>query len=460
MAHKKNKVMSLALALLLVWACEESPKDDTPWVDLFDGAALEGWTQKGGTAHYEVKEDAIVGSTAHDTPNSFLTTDKMYDDFILELDYKVDSTMNSGIQIRSNSFPHYQNGRVHGYQIEIDPSDRAWSAGIYDEGRRGWLVTLENNPEAQKAFKQNDWNHYRIEAIGDTLKTWINGVPAAHLIDDKTSSGFIALQVHSIGKDQKEGTEIAWRNIKILTDSLSKYTKEMPLDPVVTQNQLTIDEVKNGWKLLWDGKTSKGWRGARLDSFPDKGWEMENGVLTVLSSGGEESAAGGDIVTTDVYADFELMVDFKLTEGANSGIKYYVNTDLNKGPGSSIGLEYQILDDERHPDAKLGNHEGSRTLASLYDLIKADPDKSANPIGEWNTAHIISKDNHVEHWLNGMKVLEYERGSDNFKKLVSESKYVVWPNFGEAPEGPILLQDHGDRVSFKNIKIKSINNEQ
>ena len=454
MTHKMNKLKYGALALLLCWACAEAPKDDTPWVDLFDGT-LNGWNQKGGEAHYEVKDDAIVGSTVHDTPNSFLATDKMYDDFIMELDYKVDSTMNSGIQIRSNSFPYYQNGRVHGYQIEIDPSDRAWSAGIYDEGRRGWLVTLDDNPEAQKAFKQNDWNHYRIEAIGDTIKTWINGVPAAHLVDDKTPSGFIALQVHSIGEDQKAGTEIAWRNIKILTDSLSKYTKSMTLQPVVTKNHINVDEAKNGWELLWDGKTTNGWRGARLDSFPGKGWEIKDGVLTVLSSGGEESAAGGDIVTTDVYGDFELMVDFKLTEGANSGIKYYVNTDLNKGPGSSIGLEYQLLDDAVHPDAKLGNHEGSRTLASLYDLIKADPNKPANPIGEWNTAHIISKGSHVEHWLNGMKVLEYERGSDEFKKLVSESKYVVWPNFGEAPTGPILLQDHGDRVSFRNIKIKT-----
>ncbi|MEC7262130.1 MAG: DUF1080 domain-containing protein [Bacteroidota bacterium] len=449
-----NKLKYGTLALLLCWACAEAPKDDTPWLDLFDGT-LNGWNQKGGEAHYAIKDDAIVGSTVHDTPNSFLTTDKIYGDFIMELDYKVDSTMNSGIQIRSNSFPYYQNGRVHGYQIEIDPSDRAWSAGIYDEGRRGWLVTLDNNPEAQKAFKQNDWNHYRIEAIGDTIKTWINGVPAAYLIDDKTPSGFIALQVHSIGKDQKAGTEIAWRNIKILTDSLSKFTKPMTLQPVVTKNHINVDEAKNGWELLWDGETTNGWRGARLDSFPDKGWEIQDGVLTVLSSGGEESAAGGDIVTTELFGDFELMVDFKLTEGANSGIKYYVNTDLNKGPGSSIGLEYQLLDDAVHPDAKLGNHEGSRTLASLYDLIKADPNKPANPIGEWNTAHIISKGSHVEHWLNGMKVLEYERGSDEFKKLVSESKYVVWPNFGEAPTGPILLQDHGDKVSFKNIKIKT-----
>ena len=441
---------------LLFFNCSESEKDNTPWVSLFDGESLNGWTQIGGEANYVVRDGAIVGSTVKNTPNSFMATNKMYDDFILELDYLVDSTMNSGIQIRSNSYPHYMDGRVHGYQIEIDPSERAWSAGIYDEARRGWLYNLEGNPEAQKAFKQNEWNHYRIEAIGDTLKTWINGIPAAHLIDDKTGSGFIALQVHSIGKEKKEGTEIIWKNIKILTDSLSKYSKKTPLKALITKNNVAVDEIKNGWKMLWDGKTTEGWRGARLDGFPTNGWEISEGMLTVLSTGGEESAAGGDIVTTEVYGDFELKVDFKITEGANSGIKYYVDPDLNKGPGSSIGLEYQILDDARHPDAKLGNHEGSRTLASLYDLIAADPNKPVNPIGEWNTAHIISKDNHVEHWLNGMKVLEYERKSDAYRKLVSESKYVKWPKFGEAEKGVILLQDHGDRVSFKNIKIRPI----
>jgi hypothetical protein len=441
---------------LLFFSCSENGKDNTPWESLFDGESLNGWTQIGGEADYMVRDGAIVGRTVRNTPNSFMTTNKMYSDFILELDYMVDSTMNSGIQIRSNSYPYYMDGRVHGYQIEIDPSDRAWSAGIYDEARRGWLYNLEENPEAQQAFKQNEWNHYRIEAIGDTLKTWINGIPAAHLIDDKTASGFIGLQVHSIGKEKKEGTEIIWKNVKILTDSLSKYAKKTPLKPMVTKNNVAVDEIKNGWKMLWDGKTTQGWRGARLDDFPTNGWEISEGALTVLSTGGEESAAGGDIVTTEVYGDFELKVDFKITESANSGIKYYVDPDLNKGPGSSIGLEYQILDDARHPDAKLGNHEGSRTLASLYDLIAADPKKPVNPIGEWNTAHIISKDNHVEHWLNGMKVLEYERKSDSYRKLVSESKYVKWPNFGEAEKGVILLQDHGDRVSFKNIKIRPL----
>ncbi|WP_409557734.1 DUF1080 domain-containing protein [Allomuricauda sp. SCSIO 64092] len=442
---------------LIISACAGNKEDDTPWVALFDGETLNGWTQKGGEAKYKVRERTIVGTTIYDTPNSFLTSDKMYGDFILELEFKVDSSMNSGIQIRSNSLPHYRNGRVHGYQVEIDPSDRAWSGGIYDEARRGWLHTLENNPEGQKAFKQNDWNHYRIEAIGDTLKTWVNGVPTSHLVDEKTASGFIALQVHSINKDKKEGTEVQWRDIKILTDSLSQYAKKSPLSPIVTKNQLTKNESESGWKLLWDGETTNGWRGARLDDFPEAGWEIKDGELSVLSSGGAESRAGGDIVTTDLYGDFELKVDFKLTEGANSGIKYYVDTDLNRGPGSSIGLEFQILDDERHPDAKLGNHEGSRTVASLYDLIQADTKKPVNPIGEWNTAYIISKENHVEHWLNGAKVLEYERKSKAYRKLVAESKYVKWPNFGEADRGHILLQDHGDYVSFKNIKIRPIN---
>ena len=451
-----SKVFLVAIVSVL-FSCKETPTDTTPWQPLFDGETLNGWHQLGGTAVYTVRDQSIVGTTVHNTPNSFLTSDKMYGDFILELDYKVDSTMNSGIQIRSNSIPTYRDGRVHGYQVEIDPSKRAWSAGIYDESRRGWLNTMENNPEAQKAFKQNDWNHYRIEAIGDTLKTWINDVPASYLIDDKTASGFICLQVHGIHADKKEGTEIVWKNIKILTDNLDDYSKKSPLEPIITKNQLTIDEKKKGWKLLWDGKTTNGWRGAKLEEFPESGWQIEDGILSVLASGGAESTAGGDIVTTEQFGDFELTVDFKLTPGANSGIKYYVDTNINKGAGSSIGLEYQILDDALHPDAKLGNHDGSRTVSSLYDLIQADVNKPIHPIGEWNTAYIISKNNHVEHWLNGTKVLEYERKSDDYKKLVSESKYAKWPNFGELDKGEILLQDHGDLVSFKNVKIRPIN---
>ncbi len=448
--------ISTLFILLVLMGCEQKPKDNLPWKSLFNGEDLNGWTIKGGKADYVVEDGSIVGKTKNNTPNSFLTTDKVYGDFILDLEYKVDPSVNSGIQIRSNSISEYYEGRVHGYQVEIDPSDRAWSGGLYEEGRRGWLNPLTHNQEAQKAFKQGEWNHYRIEAIGDTIKTWINDVPAAYVIDDADAIGFIGLQVHSIANDEKAGAETRWKNIKIITQNVEKYSKESPLEPVITQNHLTEHEKNEGWQMLWDGKTTAGWRGAKLDHFPEQGWMIDNGELIVLASGGGESVGGGDIVTEKMYGNFEIKVDFKLTDGANSGIKYYVNTGLNKGQGSSIGLEFQILDDALHPDAKLGNHEGSRTIASLYDLIKADPKKYVRPIGEWNTAHIISNSNHVEHWLNGIKVLEYERKSEAYRKLVSESKYVKWPNFGEADQGNILLQEHGDRVSFRNVKIKEL----
>ena len=445
-----------ALVTCLFFSCKQEEKSTIPWQPLFNGENLEGFVKKGGNAEYSVMDNSIVGTTKHNTPNTFLTTTKLYGDFILELEVKLDSSMNSGIQIRSNSIPQYMDGRVHGYQIEIDPSNRAWSGGVYDEARRGWLHNVADNPKAQEAFDRKGWNHYRIEAIGDTLKTWVNNVPVANLLDDKTAEGFIALQVHSIDKAQKAGTQVQWRNLNILTDNLAEYSKPSPLPLKQTKNQLTDGEKQAGWQLLWDGKTTNGWKGAKLDSFPDKGWEITDGTLKVLETGGGESTAGGDIITTDTYANFEFKVDFKITEGANSGIKYYVDPELNKGEGSAIGLEFQILDDARHPDAKLGNHEGSRTMGSLYDLIKADENKLVYPIGEWNTAHIVARDNKVAHYLNHQKIVEYERGSEAYKQLVNESKYAKWPSFGMVEAGPILLQDHGHEVYFKNIKILPI----
>jgi len=454
MAEKTLKMHLLCAVLLAVVA---SPlMADDPWVDLFDGKTLNGWVQKGGEAIYTVEAGQIVGKTVLDTPNSFLCTKQFYSDFILELEFKVDAALNSGVQIRSNSFPEYLDGRVHGYQIEIDPSDRAYSGGIFEEGRRGWLNTLEENPAARKAFKPGEWNKFRIEAIGDTIKTWVNDVPAAHLYDTLTRTGFIGLQVHGIGKNKNnEGIEIRWRNIRIIAESPSSYAKPTTAPLKNMDNQL--GSYEGGFKFLFDGKTTNGWRGARLDGFPKSGWVIENGVLTVLESGGGESEAGGDIITVDKYSDFELHLDFKLTPGANSGIKYFVDPELNKGPGSSIGLEYQLLDDQRHPDARLGNHKGSRALTCLYDLIEADNYvKCPNPIGQWNHAVVISKGNHVEHWLNGRRVLEYERKTPEFRKLIQESKYKTWPGFGEWEKGHILLQDHGNTVSFKNIKIREL----
>jgi len=217
-------------------------------------------------------------------------------------------------------------------------------------------------------------------------------------------------------------------------------------------NTLSREEKQEGWKLLFDGTTMNGWRGAYLDSLPAKGWEVKDGILIVQASGGGEAAYGGDIVTLEQYSSFELVVDFKMTEGANSGIKYFVTEQRPKTPGSAKGLEYQLLDDARHPDAKLGIN-GNRTLASLYDLIPAT-NKTVHPIGRWNRARIVVRGNHVEHWLNGIRVLAYERGGKEFLAHKAESKFRDLEGFGEAPKGHILLQDHGDRVFFRNIKIR------
>jgi len=428
------------------------------WKYLFNGEDLTGFNQKGGEAVYEVRDSAIVGISVYGTPNSFLCTNETYSDFILELEYKLGSPANCGIQIRSNSNPDYQNGRVHGYQVEIDPSERAFSSGIYDEGRRGWLYPLNElgNMEAKSAYKQGEWNKVRIEAIGNHIQTWLNGVPVANLVDDMTAEGFIGLQVHAIKDSLDAGKRVMYKNIRILTEELEKYQMETTAPEIsYLTNELTESEKQSGWKLLFDGETSNGWRNAYAEAFPESGWKIEDGIITVLASDGTESQNGGDIVTIDEYSNFDLRLQVKITEGANSGVKYFVTEQEEGNTGSAIGLEYQILDDQRHPDAKLGNHEGSRTFASLYDLIKAEH-KRVNAIGQWNNVRILSDHNHVEHWLNGFKVLEYERKSEEYRKLVSESKYKVWPEFGEAEQGHILLQDHGNEVSFKSIKVKEL----
>lgn len=426
------------------------------WLKLFNGKDLSGWKQLNGKALYSVKNGEIIGTTVFKEPNSFLVTEATYGDFILELEFKLDADMNSGIQFRSESKADYREGRVHGYQMEIDPSARAWTGGIYDEARRDWLYPLEYNTEGKRAFKNGDWNLCRIECIGPVTRIWINGIPTANLVDDLTPKGFIALQVHAISKQEESGQTIRWKNIRIQTEGL----KPSPPDGIFVVNLLpntvSEQEKKNGVSLLWDGKTTTGWRGAYKDKFPEKGWEINDGVLSVVKSAGAESANGGDIVTQQQYGAFDLQFEFKLTEGANSGLKYFV-TESEGNKGSAIGLEYQILDDEKHPDAKQGV-VGNRTLASLYDLIPSIKIKRAlRPVGQWNNGRVVVyPDNRVEHWLNGYKVVEYQRGTPIYNALVARSKYAAYENFGMAEKGRILLQDHGDQVFFRSIKIREL----
>lgn len=434
---------------------------------LFNGKNLNGWEILNGNAKFFVENNEIVGVSKTNTPNTFLSTNNKFKNFILEYEMKMDEGLNSGVQIRSQSSESYMNGRVHGLQIECEDSKRGWAGGIYDEARKGWRYPLEYNDAAKTAFKKGKWNTFKVVAFENHIMTWVNGIPAANLVEEETESGFIALQVHSIGNNNDlAGKTIRWRNIRLTEMNAADFMKLESPAPQLSylQNELTSKEKAEGWKLLWDGKTNQGWRGAKLKHFPENGWKIENGILSVLPSGGAESANGGDIVTVDRYKNFILEVDFQLSKGANSGIKYFVDTEINQGAGSAIGCEFQILDDRNHPDAKAGVND-NRTLGSLYDLIKADgreynphlPNtKYVNGFDHWNRARVVVNGNKVQHFLNGIKVVEYERNTQMWHALVAYSKYAQWPGFGDFESGHLLLQDHGDAVNFKNIKIKEL----
>ena len=432
-----------------------------PWEPLFNGKDLAGWAVLNGTAPYTVEDGAIVGRTVVKSPNSFLATSRTFGDFIVEMEIRqLDGPSNGGVQFRSESRPDYNNGRVHGYQFEIDPSERAWTGGIYDEARRGWLYTGNLNPGAQKAYKYGEWNVIRIEAIGSSLRTWVNGQPVAHVIDNLTPRGFIALQVHGIGERAADvGHRTMWRNLRIQTTDLMSS----PPAPIFIRNAIPNDlsaaEKSQGWRLAWDGKTSQGWRGIHQDKFPAKGWSMVNGELIVAESHGDAAQRGGDLVTVDKFSAFEFELEFKVMSGANSGIKYFI-VDAPGGKGGGVGPEFQLLDDEHHPDAKLGVN-GNRTLGSLYDLIprgKMPGGLAVVPrIGEWQHARIVVRaDNHVEHWLNGIKVVDYQLGRPEFLAAVALSKFSKNPDFAKAKEGHLLLQEHGNEVHFRSIKIRPL----
>ncbi len=452
-----NKILWIAMALVSINVAHAQNN----WQYIFNGNNLDGWEKLNGTAEFAIEGDSvIVGTSELNTPNTFLATEKLYTDFILEYEVKVDNELNSGVQIRSNSFDSYRSGRVHGYQVELDPGPRAYSGGIFDEARRGWMYPLADNEAGRQAFVGGGWNHFRVEAVGNSIRTWVNGQMCSNLVDDMTSEGFIALQVHSIRNQEQVGKQVRWKNIRMMTTDLEE--NQWPVDPNVREisylvNELSENEIRKGWRLLWDGQTSNGWIGAKLDHFPEEGWEINDGILTVLATDGGEATGPGDIITEDLFADFELELEFKFTEGANSGIKYFVDAELNKGPGSAIGCEFQILDDQRHPDAKNGVN-GNRTLSSLYDLMTGEILTAGNRVNRstdtWHKARIVSKNGKVEHWLNNEKMVEYDRFSQMFRALVAYSKYAKWGDFGQWEKGHILLQDHGDTVHYRSIKVR------
>ncbi len=370
----KSKLLIISLLLLLQYAC----KGPTPEAEYIVDAELSAFTQLNGEADYQYENGVLIGTSKMGTPNSFLATKTVYADFILEFEVLVDEGLNSGVQIRSNSTPDYQNGRVHGYQVEIDTSPRAWSGGIYDEARRGWMYPLSLNTAARSAFVNGEWNLYRVEAIGNMISTWINGVPVAHVVDDMTSEGFIAFQVHSIYNEKDEGKQVRWKNITIdTTDLASKSIVSTAPQESYLDNSLTKEETLAGWQM-----------------------------------------ADSDASYIEGFEDYEIKFDFRLADSIQtvqhySGDHYFSMRQLDKiyPPGSL----YEMV-----------------TAQNLSE--RGNPSMRYKGANQWNRAHIKVRDNRIEHWLNGIMVVDHE--------------------IQEGAELALTFPDDRDGVNYKNWKLK------
>jgi len=364
------------------------------WLYPFNGENFDRWTQRGGKAKYEVRDGIIVGTTVPRSRNSFLCTNRDYADFIFEVEYKVDPKMNSGIQIRSASIPSYHNGVVHGYQVEIDPSDRAWSGGIYDESRRGWINDLKGNDPARKAFRQNEWNHYRIEAIGDHIRTFVNGVPAADLRDSVSLTGFIALQVH--GTNSEESMEISWRKLRIK------------------------DLGRHEWKPLFDGVSLNGWK-----PRPGGEWTVNDGAIRGVSEKAEKRH--GLLMSRDSFDDFTVRLKFNVSQG-DSGF-YFRSNPVDHAVGVN-GFQVEI--DTTYETGGL-YETGGRAW-----VVQHPVDKKTRwyKKGEWNDLTVSAHGRHTVVRMNGRKSAE----------LTDDPGRT---------EGRFALQLHGGQdmlVDFKDIE--------
>lgn len=529
-----------ALTILILGASSAMAGEKTEWQDLFDGKTLNGWQQLNSTAKYEVRDGMIVGTTVTGSKNSFLCTKKDYGDFILELDFKVDEGLNSGVQIRSQSLKEYKDGRVHGYQVEIDPKQkelyskspanllgngeevppgtepRRWTGGIYDEARRGWLCNLTRNVRARNAFMPGEWNHFRIEAMGDSMRTWLNGVPAASIVDSMTPNGFIALQVHET--KEKEPMQVYWKNIRIKDLGFNKAKPDPHCDPDIGDWQATKAELValvfpinsnelqanlfhafdtaeepvsvlkgvrgpnsiafsgNGWtgsiqkelfKVYKDGEKFEMRRvthysptlnapppkaaillfdGTNLDEWTrqkEKEWDKEEGPAdswTILHGGRLElGVRAGSIITKKQFGDFELHLEFRLLGGEiNSGVYLQARYKVN------INDSYGIL-------------EGSQcgALSNLPTSVEPRVHMAA-PAFQWQTYDIVFRAPRFDK--NGTKI-EKARVTVAHNGVTIHDRVELDPprgaagGFGEAPTGPIMLQQQGYPLQFRNIWI-------
>lgn len=410
--------LSLCAFVLSVSSFAQQSATDN-WQSLFNGKDLTGWQILNAQYTVEVENGMLVGRTGSGQDNGYVCTTQQFGDFILELEFKTDLLLdNTGIQIRSLSTPEYKNGRVHGFQIQVEnrpPHQSQWNGAQYDEAGRGFLYIIEDDPKRQKAYKQNQWNRIRIEAIGTSTRVWINGISISHVIDDDILKGMICFQLHGGALVAARGQQSFYvRNMRIQTENL----KATPFDDIpvanYVPNTLSGQEKSQGFELLFDGKSDKNWRGVASKTIPTNAWKIEDGAITIAAPTGGTSQAVA--MTEKQYGPFELKFDFKIH--GNDGI---------------AGIGY-------YSDGKATTKRDALYGKFAIDSYKHRAKVERDMWREWNLGVIKAfPDNRVEYWLNGYKIQEYYRNAD------------------QASKGTIILDALGtDTVSYRSIKIREL----
>lgn len=396
----------MSILLLLVVSVQFVQADDGGFVDLFNGKDLDGWTQRNGTATYRVEGQDIVGTTAEGSPNSFLCTNKLYGDFELKFEVKVDSRLNSGVQIRSQSVGDVPSGRVNGPQVEISTDKMA--GYIYGESAGGWM-TPDKDRQPHNHFKEDEWNSYHIVAVGPNIQVWLNGQHVSDLTHperfESHPRGFIGLQVHGIGGGQGP-YEVRWRNLKLR--DLTKF------------------------KTLYNGKNLDGWK-------TTGNWlPQDDGSLLIQPRDGEQGWERYDayLWTEDKYKDFVLDVEYMYPPGGNSGVYFRVADRANP---VDQGIEVQILDSSK-TEGPLGHHDHGGVIRTI------GPAKNmSRPPLAWNRMVVTCVGSHLQVELNGEQIIDTQLNEGPMK---------------DRPlEGFIGFQDHGqpNNLKFRNIRILKLN---
>lgn len=376
-------------------------------LDLLSENVYPTLIKKGGSAQYSLDQGILTGTALLNTPNTFLCTPELYSNFILDFEVSIDPRLNSGVQIRSEVIQDENNEALKGYQVEIDPSERAWSGGIYEERDRGWIANLSANPDGKKAFKNGIWNKYHIEAIDSSIRVWVNGINTTNLLDNRYRQGTIGLQVHSIEDSSRIGTMVQWRNIHLQTTQLKPNRLTLaPATPEINllTNHLSEKEKAEGW-LLYDEEKKK-----------------------ICLSGKEHL----DILKGE--RDFELALEYTLNKGGRAALTYGQNSE------DQDLLIFAILDDYNAPKDNMSNTKAG----SLYRKIEATNmstegrDKGLRSHDQWTQLQLKCRNGKVEHWLNNDLVVSYNL--EDFREIKQSKR--------------IYLTTETDSICIRSIKYR------